>query len=62
MIEKWKMDGDYQNMLRSGRPKKLTDKDRRVLAKEIRKNRTKPMVDNLIPFVKNVLHHHPILL
>ena len=30
VIKKWKMNGDYRNMLRSGIPKKLTDKDRRV--------------------------------
>ena len=37
VIKKWKMIGDCRNVLRSGRPKKLTDKDRRVLTKEIRK-------------------------
>ena len=43
VIKKWKLNVDCRNMLLTGRPKKLTDKDRRVLAKEIRKNRTKPM-------------------
>ncbi|GIX82171.1 transposable element Tc1 transposase [Caerostris extrusa] len=35
--------GDCRNVPRVGRPTKLGDRDRRVLTREIRKNRTQPM-------------------
>ncbi|GIY00567.1 transposable element Tcb1 transposase [Caerostris darwini] len=43
VIKKWKVSGDCRNVPRVGRPTKLGDRDRRVLTREIRKNRTQPM-------------------
>lgn len=43
VIKKWKVSGDCRNVPRVGRPTKLGDRDRRVLSREIRKNRTHPM-------------------
>ncbi|KFM60000.1 Transposable element Tc1 transposase, partial [Stegodyphus mimosarum] len=43
VIKKWKVNGDCRNVPRVGRPKKLGDRDRRVLSREIRKNCTQPM-------------------
>ncbi|GIY27970.1 transposable element Tc1 transposase [Caerostris extrusa] len=43
VIKKWKVSGDCRNVPRVGRPTKLEDRDRRVLTREIRKNRTQPM-------------------
>ncbi|GIY15091.1 transposable element Tc1 transposase [Caerostris darwini] len=42
VIKKWKVSGDCRNVPLVGRPTKLGDRDRRVLTKEIRKNRTQP--------------------
>ncbi|GIY68322.1 protein-tyrosine sulfotransferase [Caerostris extrusa] len=39
--KKWKVSGDCRNVPRVGRPTKLGN--RRVLTREIRKNRTQPM-------------------
>ncbi|GIX86426.1 protein-tyrosine sulfotransferase [Caerostris extrusa] len=44
VIKKWKVSGDCRNVPRVGRPTKLGDRDRRVLTREIRKNRTQLMV------------------
>jgi len=43
VIKKWKVSGDCRNVPRVGRPTKLGARDRRVLSREIRKNRTQPM-------------------
>ena len=43
VIKKWKVSGDCRNVPRVGRPTKLGDRDRRVLSREIRKNRAQPM-------------------
>ncbi|GIY31257.1 transposable element Tc1 transposase [Caerostris darwini] len=43
VIKKWKVSGDCRNVPRVGRPTKLGDRDRRVLTREIRKNRTQQM-------------------
>ncbi|GIY14008.1 transposable element Tc1 transposase [Caerostris extrusa] len=43
VIKKWKVSGDCRNVPRVGRPTKLGDRDRRVLTREIRKNRNQPM-------------------
>ncbi|GIX69291.1 transposable element Tc1 transposase [Caerostris extrusa] len=43
VIKKWKVSRDCRNVPRVGRPTKLGDRDRRVLTREIRKNRTQPM-------------------
>ncbi|GIZ03034.1 transposable element Tc1 transposase [Caerostris extrusa] len=43
VIKKWKVSGDCRNVPRVGSPTKLEDRDRRVLTREIRKNRTQPM-------------------
>ncbi|GIY99341.1 transposable element Tc1 transposase [Caerostris extrusa] len=42
VIKKWKVSGDCRNVPRVGRPTKLGNRDRRVLTREIRKNRTQP--------------------
>ncbi|GIY33696.1 transposable element Tc1 transposase [Caerostris darwini] len=42
VIKKWKVSGDCRNVPRVGRPTKLGDRDRRVLTREICKNRTRP--------------------
>ena len=46
------MSGDCRNVLRPGRSMTLSDRDGRVLSKEIRKNRTKPMVHMIQQFPK----------
>ncbi|KFM62165.1 Transposable element Tc1 transposase, partial [Stegodyphus mimosarum] len=43
VIKKWKVSGDCRNVPRAGRPTKLGDSGRRVLSREIWKNRTQPM-------------------
>ncbi|GIY95305.1 transposable element Tc1 transposase [Caerostris extrusa] len=43
VIKKWKVSGDCRNVPRVGIPTKPGDRDRRVLTREIRKNRTQPM-------------------
>ncbi|GIZ00389.1 transposable element Tc1 transposase [Caerostris extrusa] len=43
VIKKWKVSSDCRNVPRVGRPTKLGGRDRRVLTREIRKNRTQPM-------------------
>ncbi|GIX81749.1 hypothetical protein CEXT_133591 [Caerostris extrusa] len=43
VIKKWNLSGDCRNVPQVGRPTKLGDRDRRVLTREIRKNRTQPM-------------------
>ena len=43
VIGKWKKSGDCRNVPRPGRPTKLGVRDRRVLAREIQKIRTKSM-------------------
>ncbi|GIY00659.1 transposable element Tc1 transposase [Caerostris extrusa] len=43
VIKKWKVSCDCRNVPRVGRPTKLGDRDRRVLTRQIRKNRTQPM-------------------
>ncbi|GIY64437.1 hypothetical protein CEXT_321831 [Caerostris extrusa] len=43
VIKKWKVSGDCRNVPRVGRSTKLGDRDRRVLTREIQKNRTQPM-------------------
>ncbi|GIX75141.1 hypothetical protein CEXT_392761 [Caerostris extrusa] len=48
-IKEWKVSGDCRNVPRVGRPTKLGDRDRRVLTREIRKNRTQPMASSVIP-------------
>lgn len=50
VIQKWKVSGDCRNVPRVGRPTKLGDRDRRVLSREIRKNRTQPMAHILQEF------------
>ncbi|GIY48088.1 transposable element Tc1 transposase [Caerostris extrusa] len=40
VIKKWKVSSDCRNAPRVGRPTKLGHRDRRVLTREIRKNRT----------------------
>ena len=47
------MSGDCRNVLRPGRSMTLSDRDGRVLSKEIRKNRTKPMLHMLQKFQKS---------
>jgi transposase len=46
VIRKWKVSGDCRNVPRPGRPTKLGVRDRRVLSREIRKNRTQPLSHN----------------
>ncbi|GIY23560.1 transposable element Tc1 transposase [Caerostris extrusa] len=43
IIGSGKVSGYCRNVPRVGRPTKLGDRDRRVLTREIRKNRTQPM-------------------
>ena len=47
VIKKRKVIDYCWNVFRPGRPKKLTGRDQRVLSKEIRENRTKPISDIL---------------
>lgn len=50
VIQKWKVSGDFHNMLRISRRMKLGDRDRQVLPKEIRKNSTQQMAHILQEF------------
>ncbi|GIY99191.1 transposable element Tc1 transposase [Caerostris extrusa] len=43
VIKKWKVSGDCRHMPRVGRPTKLEDRPRRMITREIRKNRIQPM-------------------
>ncbi|GFV82538.1 uncharacterized protein TNCV_3983281 [Trichonephila clavipes] len=50
VIKKWKVGGDCRNVLRPHRPTKLRDRNRQVLSKEIRRNRTKLVAHMLQEF------------
>ncbi|GFV17792.1 transposable element Tc1 transposase [Trichonephila clavipes] len=61
VIKKWKVKGDCRNVVRTGRPTKLRDRDRRVLSKEIRKNFTNGLTPGVLTVIRDCCfcNYHP---